>query len=364
MHVFRVVPALAAAALAAACASSSAGGQTYGRSATFEAVNAYEVKVPAGTKHVRAWFAMPQGDAAQDVKDLTVSCPHPFEVVSDNEGNWILFVEAKGDAVEPFKFVENFSVTRREILGAPDATKTRPLNADETREFQRYLQPNTHVAIDDSIRKVADEAVGKEQNPVLAARRIYDWVLRNVDYWVKDPNNKKASAVGSAEYCLMSKTGNCTDFHSLWTAMARAKGIPTRIVYGSFFKKELDGKDADQSYHCWVEFYAPGIGWIPHDCAVADIFVGDFVLDDVNRPKVSLTTAAGYEKGDPAMVDYYFGNIEERRVTWNRGRDLVIPPGQASGTVNALPKAYVEADGKPLPEGAGWARKLTFRQTK
>jgi transglutaminase-like putative cysteine protease len=362
MNALRALPALATALLAAACASS--GGPAYGRSATFQAENAFEVKVPAGTRQVRAWFAIPQGDAAQEVKDLQVSCPHPFEVVADSEGNWILFVEAKGEAVEPFKVVETFTVTRREIRGGPDATRTRPLNADETREMARYLQPNTHVKIDDAIRKVADEAVGKEQNPVLAARRIYDWVLKNVEYWVKDPANKKASPVGSAEYCLASKTGNCTDFHSLWTAMARAKGIPTRIVYGSFFKKELDGKDADQSYHCWVEFWAPNIGWIPHDCAVADIFVGDFTLDDQNRARVQLTTAAGYEKGDPAMVDYYFGNLEERRVTFNRGRDLTIPPGQATGTVNALPKAFIEADGKALPEGAGWTRKLTFREVR
>jgi transglutaminase-like putative cysteine protease len=25
----------------------------------------------------------------------------------------------------------------------------------------------------------------------------------------------------------------------------------------------LMGEDQDQSYHCWAEFYAPGLGWIP-----------------------------------------------------------------------------------------------------
>lgn len=48
-----------------------------------------------------------------------------------------------------------------------------------------FLAANQHVIIDDRIRKLADEIVGSEKNPVLAARRLYDWELANIDYWVK-----------------------------------------------------------------------------------------------------------------------------------------------------------------------------------
>jgi len=356
--------AVVAAAVSGGCASSGSGTPS-GRSATFEARNAYEVKVPAGAKRLRAWFALPQDDPAQRVKDLTAWCPYDWKVVVDNEGNSYLFVEAEGAALKDFSVQEGFTITRWETRSDPDASKTRPITAADREKFAAYLGPNKNVPITDEMRRAADAAVGKEENPVRAARLLYDWTLKNVEYWVKDPANKKASPVGSSEYCMTTKTGNCTDFHSLWTALARSKGIPTRIVYGSFFKKELDGQDKDQSYHCWIEFWAPNLGWICHDVAVADIFVGDFALNAENGPKVQLTTAAGYSGADPKMVDYYFGNIEERRVTWSRGRDLVIPPGQSAGTVNALPKAYVEVDGAVLPEGAaGWTRKLTFREIR
>jgi hypothetical protein len=63
-------------------------------------------------------------------------------------------------------------------------------------------------------------------------------------------------------------------------------------------------------------------------------------------------------------VDYYFGNIDERRVTWSRGRDLTLSPKQDAGPVNALAKAYVEIDGKTAAEKDVWTRKLTFRETK
>jgi hypothetical protein len=68
---------------------------------------------------------------------------------------------------------------------------------------------------------------------------------------------------------------------------------------------------------------------------------------------------------DPAKVDYYFGNMDERRMVWSIGRDLILSPKQDGDPVNAMAKAYVEIDGKAHPEGAtGWMRKLTYRERK
>jgi len=212
--------------------------------------------------------------------------------------------------------------------------------------------------------------VGDEKNPVKAARKLYDWTLDNVEYWVKDPKTKKASPTGNSEYCLSTKTGNCTDFHSLWAALARAEGIPTRIIYGSIYKPELAGQDKDASYHCWPQFYANGIGWISHDVAVADIFRGTYPLDAENTEKVKLTTASGYGGPDEKMVNHYFGNIDERRVVWSTGRDLKLDPPAAAGPVNALAKAYIEVDGVAYGEKAAdgktvqWTRKFTYTEPK
>src|SRR5205823_6444148 len=101
------------------------------------------------------------------------------------------------------------------------------------------------------------------------------------------------------DYCLTYKTGNCSDFHSLYSSLARSLGIPTRMVYGSLFQGEntpvpnkasLDGKDVDGSYHCWIQFYAGGAGWVPLDVALANL----------------LPTREQQE--------WYFGNLDARRV--------------------------------------------------
>ncbi|HYC79083.1 MAG TPA: transglutaminase domain-containing protein [Planctomycetota bacterium] len=362
---FACVVAAASLLTIAACKSSSKDAATAAagpppREASFDVRHEVKIAVPEGAKAVRAWVAYPQDDPLQTVADLKVECPYPHRVITDDHGNRMLYVEANAPTTREFSVVETFRLVRREQKVEADPSKTRPLTDAEKATFAAELAPNTHVVIDDSVRKVAREATGGEKNPVLAARRLYDWELRNVDYWVKDPDNRKASPVGSTEYTLKNRTGNCTDFHSLWTSMARAEGIPTRMVYGSFLKKDLDGKDKDQSYHCWPEFYAPGIGWVPHDVAVADIFVGDFQLTPTNEEKVRLTTADGYSGADPAKVDYYFGAVDERRVTWSRGRDLKPNPAPAAGALNHMAKAHVEVDGQVLPENKGWTRKLTF----
>jgi transglutaminase-like putative cysteine protease len=194
---------------------------------------------------------------------------------------------------------------------------------------------------------------------VRAARKLYDWTYQNINYWVKDPDNLKASPVGSAAYCLTTKTGNCTDFHSLFSSLAIASGIPNRMVYGSLLKPTLNGFDVDASYHCWIEFYAPKLGWIPLDASLANIYWGDTPLSDKNRTLIERTTATGYRGPDKNMIEFYFGNLDERRVVWSRGRDLMMQPPQEDGPVNALHKIYVEIDGK---QSTDWERALTYKE--
>jgi len=333
------------------------------RQATFELRNEVKVKIPDGAQRVRIWMALPQdNDPAQHVRDLKIESPYAYRITRDSEGSRVLYVETTAPKEKEIAIVETFGLTRREIHDQIDASKARPLTDADRARFAKYLAANTHVVIDDEIKKLADEIVGTETNPVKASRKLYDWVLDNVDYWVKDPKNKKASPVGSTTYCLTFRTGNCTDFESLWASLARAKGIPTQIVYGSFLKPDLRAQDQDQSYHCWAEFYAPGLGWLHHDVAVADLYHGDFRVTPDNERLLKLTVADGVFGNDPAKVNYYFGNLDERRVVWSRNRDLTMSPRQDGEPVNALPKAYVEIDGKAHPEGAGWARKLTYRE--
>lgn len=357
-------PFIAAASLGllAACQSTEHDKVEPARKADFELRHEVEVKVPAGAQHLSMWMALPQEERLQSVENLKIESPYPTRISKDSEGNRVLFLEAKAPIEPTFKVVTTFRLERHEDRHKLDPTATRPLNQNELREHAHYLESNQYITIDDGIRKLAHDIVGDDKNPLSAGRKIYDWTLANIDYWVKDPKNHKASPTGNSEYCLANKTGNCADFHSLYSALARSVGIPTKPLYGSFLKKELDGKDVDASYHCWLEIWAPNLGWVPLDVAVADIFYGPLPLNSDNETLVQRTTAAGYHGPDPAMVDYYYGSIEERRVTWEVGRNLVLDPKPQAGPINTLTKAYIEVDGKPLVEKTDWTRKLTYKE--
>jgi transglutaminase-like putative cysteine protease len=337
------------------------------KAAVFDARHEIKLKVPKGANQVRCWFTIPQDDPNQTVTNFKVESPVPFRIERDKtEGSKILYFGVEGPNVTALEVtvVTTFRLTRKKVRTDLEPLRSATLASIDKARMRRYLGANANVVIDDRVRKLASEIVGDEKRVVAAARKIYDYVLKYADYWVVDPANKKASPVGSTEYCLTTRTGNCTDFQSLWTSLARAAGIPSRIVYGSFFKKELDGKDIDQSYHCWTEFYVPRHGWIPQDVAVADLFAEELELNEQNRTLVQRTTPAGYFGKDMKQVDYYFANLDDRRVVWSIGRDLELSPKQDGGPVNAIPKAYVEIDGSPAKEGASadWVRKLTFKE--
>lgn len=329
-------------------------------SGRFRVEHVLTVPVPAGSRRVEVWMPLPRVEATQDTTDLVVEAPEGWRETSDANGNRYVYAKVEDRSGE-VALRTSYVVTRREVNADVDAAKTRPHDAAERTALAEHLAPNRHIVVDDEIKALAARIRGDETNPVRVARLLYDWTLENVEYWVKDPSKWKASPVGSSQYCLTNRTGNCTDFHSLWIALARASGIPTRIVYGSLFKPALDGQDRDASYHCWPEFHAPGLGWIPHDVAIADIFAEPIALDANNTEKVTLTTANGYAGASREWVDYYFGNLDARRVSWTVGRDLTLSPPQSAGPVNANAKGYVEIDGA---EFAGFQRKMTFHELR
>lgn len=331
-----VAAALAGGALAASPAAEH-----------FQARHEATIKdIPAGTHRARIWLVVPREDPAQKIGTIRLSGPGKSRVERGGTyNNRYAYFEVENPGATLTVSAE-FPVERRESHTFINLNAVQPLTDADRRLFAAELEANRYVPVNEKYRALAQKIVGDEHNTVLQARKLYDWVLDNVEYWVKDPQHLKASANGESDYCLATKTGNCTDFHSLYASLARSIGIPVRMVYGSLFQGEntplpnkpsLDGKDTDASYHCWVQFYARGIGWVPLDVAIADLMPS---------------------KG---QQEYYFGNLDARRVAWSYGRDLTLAPKQDAGPVNAMHKVYVELDGKPYTT---WERKFTYRSGK
>ncbi|HHX74179.1 MAG TPA: transglutaminase domain-containing protein, partial [Firmicutes bacterium] len=96
------------------------------------------------------------------------------------------------------------------------------------------------------------------------ARAITTWTATAIKY-----DDKAATRNSGALAALQSRTGVCEDYAKLSVALARAAGIPARVVYGytdSGSKWPAEGAFSLKGYrHAWVEYYLAGRGWVPAD---------------------------------------------------------------------------------------------------
>jgi transglutaminase-like putative cysteine protease len=152
-----------------------------------------------------------------------------------------------------------------------------------------------------------------------AAKAIYDVIDDALTYGKDKPGWGEGDSVWACE----SKTGNCTDFHSLFLSLARSRGIPAKFEIG-FGLPEKRGAGDVPGYHCWAKFRPDGKGWMPVD------------ISEANK--------------HPEKRGYYFGNLTEDRVAFSTGRDLTLVPKQEGGPVNFFIYPYVEVDGKVWPQ--------------
>lgn len=110
--------------------------------------------------------------------------------------------------------------------------------------------------------KIIDQArdiVGEESDPWQKSVLLYDWLYENID---KVP----VLSVPNALDVLRTRTGDCNEHAVLFTALARAVNIPTRISIGLVYSDTLGGF----GYHAWPEVHCGGT-WIPMDPTLGQV---------------------------------------------------------------------------------------------
>jgi hypothetical protein len=116
------------------------------------------------------------------------------------------------------------------------------------------LRATTFLQVENpKIRAATRAAVGDERDALRAARRINDWVYRTL-------RKVPTISIPNALQVLDMGEGDCNEHAVLFTAMARAAGIPARMVAGTVY---LDGAFL---YHAWCEVWLDR--WIPIDPAL------------------------------------------------------------------------------------------------
>jgi transglutaminase-like putative cysteine protease len=121
----------------------------------------------------------------------------------------------------------------------PGATDAAP-PLDKLRE--RYLEPSIAVQSRDPIvRRLADTIAGGSTSDEERIARILQWLDQNIE--------KAPIDVFSAVDVLQQRKAECQGHAYLYTALARAAGVPTRMVNGLVYSEEFRGF----LYHSWAE---------------------------------------------------------------------------------------------------------------
>ena len=290
-------------------------------------------KLPEGAKSVNIWVPVAISDERQTVRLLNEDQLEGGRFTSDKQfGNRMYYRQYQGpfqsreddsgETVsaadgEPIKleFVYDVVVNEATVPEAKQLVSTKQVKPPA--EFAPYLGATRMIPIRGRLTQLASGINLPEGQPLRAGRKIYDHLVDTMVYNYL----AKGAGSGDAVWACDSKTGDCTDYHSVFIGACRWRGIPADHVFGMPIPPDKP-EGAIKYCHCWARFWVADIGWIPIDASRADKF--------------------------PEDRDYYFGTIGSTWVTLAHGRDVILEPPQQGGPVNMFHEPIAEVDGKPL----------------
>jgi transglutaminase-like putative cysteine protease len=171
---------------------------------------------------------------------------------------------------------------------------------------------------DDRIRALALRICGRERNPYLKARMIYEWL--------RTEGNIVSGGGGPAGALEALELGRADPYSGalLFCSLARSAGIPAIPVSGVLINR------GEALKHYWAEFWIDGFGWIPLDPALG-----------------AGAAPEGFNlRGDSAA--WYFGNLDNQRIAFSRGQpplSQMDPRGRTASRNRELQNLWEEAVG-------------------
>ncbi|MEN8219814.1 MAG: transglutaminase domain-containing protein [Pseudomonadota bacterium] len=198
-------------------------------------------------------------------KVVQIKSSHSYEILTDNLGNQTLHFELTN--IPPYA-VRKISITTE--LKLAKTVNSIP-NKLEFIEEEPFIQVS-HSEIQTVAKKLGSD------EPLFTIENIFNWVAKHIQYAGYIPENR------GALYALRQKRGDCTEYMYLFTALARANGIPARGIAGYVYKQDSVLKPQD--YHNWAEFYLDG-KWLLAD-PQNKVFMdkqSDYIVMQILSPK-------------------------------------------------------------------------------
>jgi transglutaminase-like putative cysteine protease len=188
-----------------------------------------------------------------------------------------------------------------------------------TEANREFLEPNAYIQSDDpAVRKTALDVLGGETDIWKAGLKLERWVAENMQFDL-------GIVLAPSSELFKNRRGTCVGYATLLATLARAAGIPSRVVIGYVYALGMFGG------HAWTEI-AVGEAWIPLDSAIVAPGVADAAR--IGMSATSFRQGASSLVGGPARQ--LFGRTDIRILEF-AGPDhkvVAIPPDAAPFTVD------------------------------
>ena len=171
-------------------------------------------------------------------------------------------------------------------LSKPGEGVVYPNAAPVTPADTRELAP--HIVFTPYMRALAKELAGDETDPLMVARRFYDYCTTRVTYSFM---RSYLTIENGSEYAAINLKGDCGIQALCFITLCRIAGIPARWQAGL----EMEPPKSVGN-HDWAQFYIEGRGWLFCDCSYG---------------------GSAWRKGSLERWNFYFGNLEPWRMVSN-----------------------------------------------
>ncbi len=203
---------------------------------------------------LRLWFPYPvacETQPADEIKLLASS--HPVEITGDVHRTAFMEVPCETDATYSvrFSFVQKaryVDLSKHTPTGIPAG---QGLSAEALEAYTSEQYP--HIRFTPTVLALAGEIKGDETDPLLLAKRVYDWICDHVRYsYVRD----YLLIENIPEFVMVNRYGDCGTMALTFITLCRALGIPAKWQSGSSCRPDGIGS------HDWCLFYVAPYGWL------------------------------------------------------------------------------------------------------
>lgn len=273
----------------------------------------------------RVWLPFPQGYRQQRGVRLVEASPTPpllapsavdGRVIGGSPQRTAYFERTIVDPSQPLVFRIVFEYESSAYYPRLSDAQARPLPGDWGGAWLGERLP--HIAFTPQARRLADEIVGDETNPLARARRIFHWVSNNIPW---NAEIEYGLIPSLSEHGLSRRRGDCGVQTMVFITLCRLAGVPARWQSG------WETKPVGWNMHDWCEIYIEPWGWLPCD------------------PSYGLQ-----DSEDPRIREFYLGHQDSYRLIGNLdyGSPLHPPKTSLRSEPADFQRGEVEIDGHNL----------------